>query len=70
MITTKKGAYDELERWLLILSQKGCFCCREESGAYQGGEFKEDRTIFGGSSEAFRNMWVDEGMITVKDDPR
>ena len=45
---------------LLILWQERLFCGGEESGAYQGGEFKEGRTIFGESSEAFKNMWVNK----------
>ena len=41
-------------------SRKRLFCGGEESGAYQGGEFKEGRTIFGESSEAFKNMRVNK----------
>ena len=60
VIKTKR-AYDELEKdgFINSVAGKGCFV-GEESGAYQGGEFKEGRTIFGESSEAFKNMWVNK----------
>ena len=45
---------------LLFCGRKRLFCGGEESGAYQGGEFKEGRTIFGESSEAFKNMRVNK----------
>ena len=61
MITTKR-AYDELEKdgFINSVAGKGCFVAEKNLEIIKEENFKEGRTIFGESSEAFKNMRVNK----------
>ena len=61
VITTKR-AYDELEKdgFINSVAGKGCFVAEKNLELIKEENLKEGRTIFGESSEAFKNMRVNK----------